>query len=329
VSTPADRPDGDDETPLEESLGRGLNRQPLDAQALARIRATVRAEFERQHYRPQARTFKARRIALAAALVLATVVGAFALRSGPQGVSVGSILRVDNGELQASSGWLLHHTLEVGATLHAGERCEVSGTALIALGQGGTLRVGSGSTFESTGPNELVLHTGRVYLDFPPGAQSFWVRTGAGAVEHVGTQFEVALYDEGTRVRVREGSVRVHTASRVQPADAGTEVIVQQIGTVVRQTVPTYGPDWAWVEAIAPDFDIEDRPLADFLIWVARETGRHIDFADEHSREVASRTRLHGSVHGLAPLEALNHVMSTTTLKFEIHEDAIRVSSRR
>jgi hypothetical protein len=38
---------------------------------------------------------------------------------------------------------------------------------------------------------------------------------------------------------------------------------------------------------------------------------------------------LHGSVQGLKPLDALDRVLSTTSLRFELQGDAIRVSSRR
>jgi ferric-dicitrate binding protein FerR (iron transport regulator) len=180
-----------------------------------------------------------------------------------------------------------------------------------------------------SGPNELLLQAGRTYFDFPLGVHAFVVRSAVGTVEHLGTQFEVALVAEGMRVRVREGAVRVHGAGGTELADAGTEILVAQASsTVVRRSVPTYGPDWAWVDSVAPDFDIEDRPLADFLAWVGRETGRRIDFRDTRARDVALRTRLHGSVHGLQPMQALDRVLSTTTLRFEVHEDTIRVSSR-
>jgi hypothetical protein len=65
------------------------------------------------------------------------------------------------------------------------------------------------------------------------------------------------------------------------------------------------------------------------LGWVGRETGRRVDFADEHVRAVARGTLLHGSVQGLKPLDALDRVLSTTSLRFELQGDAIRVSSRR
>ena len=175
----------------------------------------------------------------------------------------------------------------------------------------------------------MLLNSGRVYFDFSAGAQPFVLRTDAGSVEHLGTQFEVITLPEGMRVRVREGSVLIHAGSRVQTEEAGTEILVHYGGTVVRRSIATYGEDWAWVEAIAPEFEIENRSVSEFLGWVARETGRHVDFADEHTRELAESTRLHGSIRGLTPLQALARVTSTTTLRFEVQENAIRVSSRR
>jgi hypothetical protein len=65
----------------------------------------------------------------------------------------------------------------------------------------------------------------------------------------------------------------------------------------------------------------------DFLQWTARETGRRLDIADEATEHAIGRTRLHGSVRGLTPLEALGRVLSATSLRFDLREDAIRVSS--
>jgi ferric-dicitrate binding protein FerR (iron transport regulator) len=328
MSEPPDRRDSDDDAPIEASLARGLDRQPLDAQALARIRAATQAEFE-QRYQRRSRVFTLQRVSLAAAVVLVAIIGALTLQPVAPSPVVGSIVRIDSGVVDASMQWPFYRALHVGGTLHVGEKLTAGGAALVRLDRGGTFRVASGTRFDVTQPNELRLDSGRIYFDFPLGVHGFVVRSAVGTVEHLGTQFEVALVDEGMRVRVREGAVRVHSASGTELADAGTEILVQHATPpVVRQPVPSYGPNWAWVDSIAPDFDIEDRPLADFLTWVGRETGRRIDFGDERARELALRTRLHGSVHGLEPMQALDRVLSTTTLRFEIHDDTIRVSSR-
>jgi hypothetical protein len=117
-------------------------------------------------------------------------------------------------------------------------------------------------------------------------------------------------------------------AATPQVISAGTEVMVSQDGAVARRSLPTYGPDWAWVESISTEFEIENHDLSEFLGWVAHETGRHVEFSDDRAREVAGHTLLHGSVHGLAPLAALEQVLSTTSLRYEVRGDVIRVSSR-
>lgn len=93
------------------------------------------------------------------------------------------------------------------------------------------------------------------------------------------------------------------------------------------ERIPTYGKDWEWVESIAPPYEIENRLLSDFLQWVARETGRHITFLDDKAKRLASRTRLHGSIEGLRPLEALDQVLSATSLRSEVVNGEIRIRS--
>jgi hypothetical protein len=78
---------------------------------------------------------------------------------------------------------------------------------------------------------------------------------------------------------------------------------------------------------MAPDVVIENRPLLEFLRWFARETGRTLEM-DEPSRQQALSILMHGSVQGLTVTEALSVVMATTpSLKYELPEGVIRVSS--
>lgn len=328
MNVPPERPEGDDGQ-LEAALTRGLKRVTLDAAAFARMRAATRAELENLRSRRRARAYALRLASLAAVVLVAVLIGTLMRHPVRPGAVVASIARIDNGAIESRTHWLFGRALDVGGVLHVGETFAASGAALIRFDRGGTFRVAPDTRFEITGPDELLLHSGRTYFDFPVGAHAFVVRSAIGTVEHLGTQFEVALVADGMRVRVREGAVRVHSAGSTDLADAGTEILVQDATpSIVRHAVPTYGPDWAWVESVAPVFDIEDRPLADFLAWVGRETGRRIDFGDERAHAIALRTRLHGSVRGLAPMQALDRVLSTTTLRFEVHEDTIRVSSR-
>ena len=91
--------------------------------------------------------------------------------------------------------------------------------------------------------------------------------------------------------------------------------------------MPTAGREWAWAETLAPDIEIEDRPLQEFLVWFSRETGRKLELANDAVREQTTTIRMHGDVRGLTAMEALSAVMAATTLRFELPEGVIRVSS--
>ena len=153
----------------------------------------------------------------------------------------------------------------------------------------------------------------------------------AGEVAHVGTQFEVTLLDVHDRVwvRVREGQVALRgPAGQTALAGAGTELIARADGGVTRQSIATSGHDWAWVEALAPEFEIENRLLGDYLQWVSRETGRSLAL-DAGAQKQAATTRLHGSVHGLTVLDSLDAVLETSALHLDTPDGMIRVSSGR
>ena len=322
---PPELPADDEDARLEQSIERGLHRERLSPEALARIRVAVEAEF-RSSTRHTARRWPLWALAAGfAALALAVALLWSTREAGP---IVAQVARVQGGDLTARDGILSSREIGVGTMLRTGQELQARGAALVTLAAGGILRMAPDTHISIIARDELQLLRGKVYLDFPEDVAPYRVRSAAGTVEHVGTQFEVGALNEDVRVRVREGTVRLHGAHGSETAAAGTELLVTAAGEVVRKPVPTYGDDWTWVESIAPDYEIENRPLGDFLTWVARETGRHVEFVDGHAREIALRTQLHGSVRGLAPLDALNRVLSTTTLRFELHGDAIRVSSR-
>jgi ferric-dicitrate binding protein FerR (iron transport regulator) len=155
------------------------------------------------------------------------------------------------------------------------------------------------------------------------------VVTPAGEFRHIGTQFGVAIVNGATRLRVREGSVIWRASDGESTVDAGTEVLIDRSRRVTRRPVSTAGRDWAWAETLAPDVEIENRPLQEFLEWFSRETGRKLVMNDDAARRQVADIRMHGNVHGLTAMEALTAVMSATTLRFELPEGMIRVSSGR
>lgn len=298
-----------DDDSLGHMLEDGLRRAPLTDAAYARIRAAVATEWQ-QTARPRSRRVLLTRWSAIAAGVAATLVLAVILLHSPTKPAVVGVV------VPAT-------TLRVGDVLLA------RGPMLVSLVGGGTLRMMGGTRIEAVAADQIALVQGEVYVDLPPTlprASTFAVRTPLGSVEHLGTQFDVSL-GQALRIRVREGAIRLRRSSGTETAAAGTELIVPRTGPTTKRAIATHGPDWSWVEALEPVYVIDDRKLIDFLQWTARETGRRLSFEDDHAREVAEQTRLHGSITGMRPTEALETVLATTSLRYDVEDGLIRVSS--
>ena len=176
---------------------------------------------------------------------------------------------------------------------------------------------------------QIRLESGEMYVDIPPNAHrgaSFVAITNAGEFRHVGTQFAVSVDDGATRLRVREGRVQWHAADGDSTVTAGSELVIDGMRHVVRQLIDIRGASWAWTEAIAPEINIDNRPVGDFLGWFARETGRDLIISDAATQRQVTTIRMHGNIRGLAPSQALAAVLGSTSLRFQVSPDAIRVS---
>jgi hypothetical protein len=80
--------------------------------------------------------------------------------------------------------------------------------------------------------------------------------------------------------------------------------------------VRTYGRLWEWSEALAGHVDMDGASIAEFLDWVARETGYRVRYVDERAREAATET-LRGAVHA-DPRTELRLRLATTDLTYRI-----------
>jgi ferric-dicitrate binding protein FerR (iron transport regulator) len=326
------------ESALEQTLVRHLATRPLDAQALLRVHAAVQDAWEAT-LRPAAprgarKVLRHRgswaAVALAACVVAAVIGLAVLARPAADGEMIGTLARTHDGTLEVGGRLFRHRALAVGDAVRVGDRFTAGGAALIRLTGGGTLRVAAGTVIGVKSVSQLRLEHGTLYVDKPAGLPAggrLGVLTRAGLVEHVGTEFEVLSDDQTVRIRVREGQVRFAGPDGVQFAVAGTELVAASDGQVTREPVPTYGPDWQWAAALAPEFAVEGRSLDDYLQWLSRELGRPVVFADGRARESARRTILHGSVRSPATLDALAQVLSSTSLTYELADGVIRVHS--
>lgn len=324
---------------LEQLLATQLAARPLDSAALNRVRAAVQEAWE---VTPSTAVPPGNRAArrwvawagfAAAACVLAIVVGLFVgVQPRDEREMIGSLAPMRDGTIEVAEPFFRHRALAVGDAVRVGDHFTTRGAALILLTQGGTLRIAAGSVIGMETASQLQLERGAIYVDKPVGLSSsarLRVATRAGLVEHLGTEFEILSNDQFVRIRVREGQVRFSGASGVQLASAGTQLLTTSDGQVTRQPVPTYGSDWQWTAALAPEFAVEGRTLDDYLQWISRELGRPVVFADVRARESAQHTILHGAIHSPATLDALAEVLSSTSLTYELADGVIRVHSNQ
>ena len=316
----------------ERLLREGLRVNPLTPEAMARIRAATEAEWGASvaaERRP-----RRWRIAIAASVLLALTVGAFfaidARMVGEHASELSAhIVRVESPGIVEVHSLRRATPVPAGAMLRSGERYRAAGQALLALESGGNLRVAAGSEFEILAKDDYRLDRGELYVDIPPGTHAgsaFIARTAAGEFRHLGTQFALAVDHDETRLRVREGSVRWRANAGESTVEAGNEVVFSGIGKTAERPIDTSGTAWDWTTLSTPDFEIEGRPLEEFLEWVARESGRKLVLADDQARKEVGTIRMHGSVRGLAPLQALSAVMAATELRYDLPDGQIRVS---
>jgi ferric-dicitrate binding protein FerR (iron transport regulator) len=140
--------------------------------------------------------------------------------------------------------------------------------------------------------------------------------TPAGVVRHVGTQYEARILNGSTRVRVREGRVDVTPANGPsRTLGVGDQILVTGAGVEERSRIEPSSTEWDWASSAAPEFDINGKPVQEFLAWAGRETGLKVVFTSAESAAEAKRAVLSGSIAGLNPDEALAAVLQTTSLK--------------
>ena len=155
------------------------------------------------------------------------------------------------------------------------------------------------------------------------------MRTPYGSLHDVGTQFIARVDDEGLQVGVRDGRVAVARESNRADVGAGEKLVFEAASSALRRdTIATFGEEWAWIERVAPPFPIDGRTLADFLTWLSAQTGREVLFDTPATETLARATVLRGSID-LDPMSKLAAVIATTDFSYMIDGGAILISSTR
>jgi ferric-dicitrate binding protein FerR (iron transport regulator) len=299
-----------------------------------RVRTTVRAHWRSEtSAAPRRRTpaWAAAALAAAAALVVAVAWGVWSPGQRPPGAEapIATLLRLE-GSIRLADGAPLRaggEALRPGDMLAPGTSIETAadGRAALALADGSSLRIDSGTRVRLLPGPTLDLELGAVYIDSGPGQARrvfLEVRTRLGVVRDIGTQFEVRLSGDELWLSVREGLATLARSGRSFAAPAGTKLVAGATGVESRAL---QGPDWTWVLAIAPAFEMEGRTLHEYLDWLARETGWRVEFADPAIVREASTVVLHGSVADLRPDETPAAVLPTCGLRHRLTDGTLLI----
>ena len=321
-----------DDTGIEALLREVGVRDEPSADMMREVQAAVHAEWQSMvQQRRSRRRFVA--IGIAASALLAVGVAMFGVRYfAPLPIEVAQITRIDGHLLvrpqaEGAREVTVAQSVSTGETIQTDDRSR----AALKFGDAVSLRLDQGTIVKVASADELVLTAGALYVDSQAqNPQALTIRTDAGSVRHVGTQYEVRTHADDMVVSVREGRVMIANAAGTSSGVAGERIRVTPRGQIVRGTVAAHDPHWQWAARTAPQFDINDHTLAVFLDWVARETGRKIEYASGEAQSAASQVKLRGSIVGLDPDTALSAVLSTTQLhRYQTKDELIGIALAR
>ncbi len=116
--------------------------------------------------------------------------------------------------------------IAAGAKLAAGERLELGqGLAKIRFNSGAGMILEGPAVFEPTSENGGFLHSGNLMASVPVGAVGFSVVTPSATIVDLGTEFGVAVEDDGTsEVQVFVGRVEISPGEATGADSAGCQV---------------------------------------------------------------------------------------------------------
>jgi hypothetical protein len=207
----------------------------------------------------------------------------------------------------------------------------------LLLPRGGELRVDASSVVTIAAGGEIHISKGALYLD-SKGTTLPAVITPAGRITDIGTRFEVRIIARGgvaaaegldTRVRVRDGKVRLALSNAVHEVAGAEELLAHAGGSIestTRRRVDPFGAEWAWVARAAPRFDVEGKSLGSFLDWIEKEGGWSVAFASPALERRARSTVLHGSIEDMSTTEALDTILRASGFVYRVDPKTGRVT---
>ncbi len=299
----------------------GPLQQPPEEMAL-RVRSKVHKQWRKETAARQKNRF---RMSAAAAVIVAA--GAIALfQSGQSPDNDAYIARVDGRTetmmaLSEDGKWnpVSSDRLLDGMEIKAQE------PSSITFAGGMNVRLNRDTDITLLSSNSVQLNSGSLYLDSydRPEAEAFQVLTAFGLAEDIGTQFMVSTDDGGWSVQVREGEVNVSDSGQQVTLAQGDKVSISTDDDISKATVAPYDASWRWTESSRPVYQLEGRKLGEYLDWVARETGKSVEYNSQEASEMATATTLHGSIDHLSASDSLAYVLRST--RFQVIDETQNV----
>jgi len=329
---------GEQNDKLAQLLAKAGARPAPAARIEAEVRAAVHAEWL---HLTQGRKRKQQQRWLAAAAVLVCAISAGLWVRHPANVddvtasSAGALAVVTqlHGNAQLNNAAIATAQIHANDVLRSGEDAGMR----IDLSNGVSVRVAANTELQWRDANSLQLSQGMVYVDSHANAAPLIIHTERGDVTHLGTRYLVDVKQQSLRgqslhVAVREGKALIRATGGVDnqiTIDSLQQVNVGANGDVARGDLQLNDSLWQWADALAQPFMIENRSVADFLQWVASETGCELDYVSPAVKAAASHTVLHGQAGTQPPLQAMQTVLSTTDFHAAVSGRQLVITQQR
>lgn len=306
-------------------LGVAGARPPLPSERAERVRAAVVPAWLAAARRKRRRVGLASALAAAAAIIV--VASVIHWRAAPATVDpVARLMRTDGAVVEIVSADGSRIPLATSGTVLPGQRIvSTDGRAALRLAQGTSIRIDVATDVTFLSAEQLQLDRGAVYLDSDGEASDVVVGTPLATVYEIGTRFEVRYGGDGLRIRVRDGAVRLDAGAGSAHGEAGEELWLRGDGRLERRSVRAFGPEWDWLAALASPFQLDGQTLGSFLLWLERETGWTVRFAEPSVRAELEQTVLRGPERTSNPHQALPRVLVACGLSYRLEEGTVTI----
>ncbi len=200
-------------------------------------------------------------------------------------------------------------------------RSDSQGRAAFRLDNGMEIRIDEETELIILEPGTVRLEKGRLYADSHAetgvGGQ-ITILTATGSVTDIGTQFQVIAVGTDVRVLVREGQVQVTDGAAIIDGNAGDDLVIDDAGRFSRSSIARDDAVWDWVLSVADSPSMHGQSVTYMLRWVARETGKDVEYDPPGLELDAEKTTVKGDYSHLTPQEVLDTMRRITNFDYEM-----------